>query len=101
MPLNVGSGSGWSVHPAAQWRPVCAAGPASGPHFVRSKLARWFVPESAVQMTPLRSTSMPRGMKPSSPLASTFQRSDGTSNTSALQLAGGSSPSTSRTMRPG
>ena len=36
-------------------------------------------------------------MNPRSPFASTFQRSEGTSNTSAMQLSGGLSPSSRRT----
>ena len=54
-------------------------------------------PDSPVQSTPLRSTSMPRGVKP----VIVFGGLNGGSNTSARQVNGGLLPSSSRPMRPG
>ena len=41
-----------------------AAGPFSTSHLLRSKLARWLLPDSAVQITPFLSASIPRGPNP-------------------------------------
>src|SRR5439155_25636794 len=85
-----GSGSGYSVHPSGQCCPV-ALGPLSGPlHLRRSKLARWPL-ASAVQYTPLRSTSPPRGEYPGI----------GGSYTSASAVSGGFDPGFNRTTAPG
>jgi hypothetical protein len=59
--LKRGPGTGCSVHASRQCCPSTAAGPESTLHLRRSKLARWPLPASAVQMTPFESTSMPRG----------------------------------------
>ena len=77
-----------------------AVGPFSTAHLPRSKLARCPLPPSAVQSTPLRSTSMPRPPWPHW-LGSTSGFSNGGSYTSALQVSGGLSPRSSRTMLPG
>ena len=60
--LNRGPGTGCNVQPSGQCRPVVASGPLRTLHFRRSKLAKWPLPASAVQMTPFESTSIPRGV---------------------------------------
>ena len=68
---------------------------------LRSKLAMWLLPDSAVQMTPLRSTSRPRGAEPVCSGSSAGFSMDGGSYTSAMQLSGGLSPRSRRISRPG
>src|SRR3990167_1507899 len=96
-PLKFGPGVRYSDHPSGQCCPV-AAGPFSTVHFRRSKLARWLLPASAVQTTPLRSMSMPRGR-----YALTRDRGllNGGSYTSASAVAAGFGPGTTRMMAPG
>src|SRR5687768_158611 len=97
-PLNFGPGVTCIVQPSGQCCPV-AVGPLKGPlHLRRSKLARCPLPASAVQTTPFRSMSMPRGVYP---LTGDFGLLNGGSYTSASAVCGGLGPGTTRMIWPG
>ena len=78
-----------------------ASGPLVTAHLLRSKLAMWLLPERAAQMTPLRSTSMPRGANPVSIGSRAEFSIDGGWYISAMHVSGGLSPRSRRTIEPG
>src|SRR5262245_36684755 len=96
VPFICGPGAGYRVQPSGQCWPV-AVGPFNILHLRRSNDAMCGPPDNPVHSTPLRSTSMPRGVKPVMRFGGLY----GGSNTSVLQVSGGLLPSSRRPIRPG
>src|SRR5262245_64158473 len=96
VPFICGPGGGYRGQPPGQCRPV-AVGPFNVLHLRRSNDAMCGPPDKPVHSTPLRSTSMPRGVKPVMTLGGLY----GGSNTSVLHVSGGLLHSSRRPMRPG